>query len=146
MARRRAVTAIYAGLLGWILWGWWNTSGSRPAWLASRIFLAITLHFAGWFVLTSHRTGIWRITNDPDGAIDERQRAVRDRAYRSSYLVLSGLLIAAFGYGIVAVDWGLPRPRTHGALGLVVWTVVVLVTLLPTTVLAWSEPDPAADD
>lgn len=66
--------------------------------------------------------------------VDERQRAVLDRAYRYAYWILAVVGGAALLYGLTG--WTVIRRDLRFAL---FFTVVVT---LPTAVVAWTEPDP----
>lgn len=70
------------------------------------------------------------------GRADERQRALRNRAYLWAYLI--------FGFAIGSL-WFWPLPDTLG----VFWKVFAFFSLygtLPTAVIAWLEPDPVPDE
>lgn len=84
-----------------------------------------------------------------DPSIDERQRQVRDRAYRQAYHVVSVLALLSFVAGwsfwnIAVVDHfqEMVTPRHLMALAFFYFMgVMVLVPSLPAACLAWSEPD-----
>lgn len=144
--RRRGVLAAYGGLAGWAAWSWLNLGYDPATWIKSGIFLAMAVHSVGLAVLASARVGAWKLANDSDARLDERQRAVRDRAFRCGYALLGGAVVLAASYLALALDFGWPLPRSAGAIQLVIWTVVVATTTIPTAVLAWTEPDPDPDD
>ena len=66
--------------------------------------------------------------------VDERQRAVLDRAYRYAYWILAAVGGAVLLYGITG-NGLIPKDLRLGLF----FTVVVT---LPTAFVAWSEPDP----
>jgi|GEM_PF-1578739 len=83
-----------------------------------------------------------RLAQSPDGDLDERQVAVRDRAYLESYrvfvaVVLVGLLVVGIGSDVVdrplLVDFDVVQP--------VLWAGILYGMLLPSAVVAWGEPD-----
>ena len=69
---------------------------SWPVWVLSQLGL--------WFLLDQATVGVLRL--DP-GQLDERQQAVRDRAYRRAYRVVQ-VVLAAF----LVAAWAGPRPVT----------------------------------
>jgi hypothetical protein len=76
--------------------------------------------------------------------LDERQRSVRDRAFRIAYLILSLVFLA----GTAFYSWRFVRPeQSHGThFVLPVGIGVILLSLtLPLAVVAWTEPDPPED-
>ncbi|ADI15602.1 hypothetical protein [Truepera radiovictrix] len=78
----------------------------------------------------------------PGGMLDERQLAVRDRAFRVSFWVLSASVLFAALYGYLAADSGLFwLPQTSSERQAVFWGVWLFVTTLPAAVLCWLEPD-----
>jgi len=141
--RRRSVLAAYGGLLGWVAWSWLNLRIDPATWIKAGIFLAIAVHFVGLAVLASARGGVWKLANEPDARLDERQRAVRDRAYRRGYALLGAAVVLAATYLALALAFGWPLPRSTGAVQMVLWTVIVVTITIPAAVLAWTEPDPA---
>ena len=70
--------------------------------------------------------------------LDEGQRLSQDRAFRHAYYGLTGLLLAVIlGLQVAAdhgINWGIALPG-------IFWRVLMLAMLLPTAVIAWSEPD-----
>ena len=122
------------------------------------VLVAVAGLSAEWFWLTSRANwwGMWRsnrkalrweelrargaTAQEIDAAlirvddVDERQRAVLDRAYRYAYWILAAVGAAALLYGIMG-DGLIPKDLRLGLF----FTVVIT---LPTAVVAWSEPDP----
>jgi len=90
-----------------------------------------------------------RVADRPTSSLDERQQAVRNRAYRAAYLfVFYGLTLAVGGAMVlfftgteVASRW-VSHPAGHPAVitGFGVATLQ-LVSLLPTAIVAWTERD-----
>jgi len=90
-----------------------------------------------------------RVADRPTSTLDERQQAVRNRAYRGAYLIVfyritlavGGSMLLFFTGHELAARW-LSHPASHPALlsGLGAATLQ-LVSLLPTALVAWSERD-----
>lgn len=78
--------------------------------------------------------------------LDERQRAVNDRAHRVAYQVMSVLLLASLvpAYLLDGELWPGAVVRTVPLLLLA--TLAITHLLLPQLILAWSEPDPVAPE
>ena len=78
----------------------------------------------------------------PDQQLDERQRLVRDRAYRLAYRILSSVSLAVVVYVLATRLFdGLWRPDggTVYVAAFVGYCAVVLC--LPAAILAWTEPE-----
>jgi len=100
--------------------------------------------FAGWMLL---RRAVETTADLPDDALDERQRAVRDRAYLVAYRFVDAIFFAAAVYGALAWDTGLLwLPDDWVAVQACVWAVFLLVTTLPSAALAWAEPEPVGEE
>jgi len=87
-----------------------------------------------------------RMAQSPDRDLDERQIAIRDRAYLVSYrafsaIVLGGLLVA----GILPDVLDRPLAVTFEAVQPVFWGAFLYSIILPSAVVAWQEPDLPAD-
>lgn len=100
--------------------------------------LALLLMLSAFAVYAFRR----RLAQSPDGDLDERQVAVRDRAYLESYrvfvaVVLLGLLVV--GIGSDAVDR--PLLVTFDVVQPVLWAAILYGMLLPSAVVAWRETD-----
>lgn len=76
-----------------------------------------------------------------DDALDESQREVRDRAYRLAYRALAVVFVTGLAYLQFALLEGLPLPAAE-RVGMLSPFGVWLTTTLPTTIVAWTEPDP----
>jgi hypothetical protein len=81
-----------------------------------------------------------------DRELDERQRAMVDRALVVSYGVLTAVI--AFALGALAVKLTFDGPITFGMGELVPWLIAIGIyePLLPFAALAWIEPDAPVDD
>lgn len=82
----------------------------------------------GCWLLIYAATGF--IADKRGRALDERQRRVRDRAYFYAYLWLAGVAIVVY---LIA------GRRDYGTL---VMYVLLSYVILPSSVIAWLEPDP----
>jgi hypothetical protein len=86
------------------------------------------------------RTGLYDAGHQQDTALDERQRYVRDRAYRWSYSFVALLLIMQMFYTAVALDKNLWLPDSYEQANVLFWALFLLVMTLPPCLLAWTEP------
>jgi hypothetical protein len=78
--------------------------------------------------------------------LDERHRAARDRGYRYGFRILASAATA-----LLAVAFYLPVDRLLGAANRMAWLAITivgvyLIWMLPTMVVAWTEPDPPNRD
>jgi hypothetical protein len=128
--------------------------------IAFLVLAAIELTGPIWFVLIAATLAVnvllflatHRVADLPTSALDERQRAVRDRSFRVAYRVVAGLILVTIGGGIILFTSGvgaptwLSYPGQHSAvvmgLGL---ACLQLVSLLPTALIAWTERDEPAE-
>jgi hypothetical protein len=144
---RRGLIATYLGTLaamtavGWIDALRHHVPGYSTGRLWFGLFVAVLVEQA---VLEKATRGLFRLRA---GALDERQRAVRDLGYRYGFRILA----AAATVIAVAAVW-LPVDRLLRGTDRLEWmaiavAVVYLLWMLPTMVVAWIEPDePAPDD
>lgn len=146
---RLAVLALYVGypsVVG-LLWlgsqlhrGW---SPLRAA-LTVPLALSVVAVLVGGFILLS-RPAI-NLPNIADRDLDERQRQVRDRAYRIAYRLAGGALFLVSLITFVALSAGRPVAPTPESAQAAFWGVFIVVTTLPTAIIAWTEPDPHDHD
>lgn len=141
--RRVAVIAIYLGyLLMTLLWTPAKALGWGWAVIVSSLGLLAVM---GYAMLMVSQYGIMSSQNK--ASLDERQEAVRNRAYRLAYGILGALACFAALYLYIAADSGsLWLPTTSNELQAAFWGVLLLTSTLPAAVLAWTEPDPVAPD
>jgi hypothetical protein len=89
-----------------------------------------------------------RVAELAEHALDERQEAVRNHAYRLAYRVVMHALIWPIGLVVVLASFSDPfgwlaALWANTALVVALGTgVVQLLAFLPTMILAWTEPDP----
>lgn len=143
--RRRAVIALYVGYPAFValLWLGSQLRHADASTLALATILPLVASVAamltGGYVLLS-RTAI-NLPNILERMLDERQRLVRDGAYRVAFRIVSGVLLVAALYMFMALSAGWPLPRSGEAGHAIFWAVFVVTTTLPTAIIAWTEPD-----
>jgi hypothetical protein len=86
------------------------------------------------------------LAHQPNGALDERERGVRDTLYLTSYRIvgsiLGGIFLAGFMAKFIAeLEVNLDQIPTDTALGIVV-TAAMFLWVLPSLVHAWTDPIP----
>jgi hypothetical protein len=142
-ARRGLVLSLYLGYA--LILTLFATREALPSgWFAPLAFILLLVTALSYIGLyTSTRS----VADASDGQLDERERSVRDSAYRFAYQALSGTFLLSAFYTMVAMDGGsLWFPRTLNEASAVFWGVFLLATTLPTAIIAWREPDPVDDD
>lgn len=104
--------------------------------------IAVTIAAWGsWWVL---RISTRTVAELPERFLDERQRALRNRAYFYAYLILGWVVTALATVGLVAFvlvsenDAVTLTTTWDQALGLVLF-LTLLISLLPSMVVAWSD-------
>ncbi len=85
------------------------------------------------------------------GKLDERERTVRDNAYRLAYHIVTGILLWTLLYAQLAsqFQWWLPQPPERmlsPIIGLTLGLVLAVTSTLPTSIIAWNEPDPEPEE
>lgn len=137
--RRALVLATYLGYMVLVAMFWARSVRDLPNWFLLLILVpgfVTLLSFAGLY------TSTYSMADQPDKRLDERQRMVRDRAYRFAYHALAAVFLVAALYAYIALDSGsLWFPRTSNQLNAFFWGAMLLATTLPTAVIAWTEPD-----
>ncbi len=85
------------------------------------------------------------IANLTDRQADERQQTVRNRAFRYAYLIIQVVLAVI---GILTVLYASPRVAMGEHVSVEMSTVIFVLTavvwnmsVLPTVLVAWTEPD-----
>lgn len=82
------------------------------------------------------------IADDADGALDERQLAVRNRTYLDAYRVVGAVVVVWSAYLSIAADstkfW---FPSTPYAWLVCFETTLVVALFTPSVLLTWREPD-----
>lgn len=140
--RRVAVVATYLGLAATVALLWGEASGTLPGWSIWPAAAGAVVAVAGLAgsAATATRATWWQ------APLDERDRAVRDHAYRRAYWIVSILVLLALAYAMLAAErpgWWLPeRQSDYWALFIV---LAIVTGVLPTTIVAWIEPDEEPD-
>jgi hypothetical protein len=116
--------------------------------LEQPLLLVLAVAFGGVFLHSLVRLGLghkpWNITGKPDAELDERQVQLRNRVYYLAYGLLSIILGVGLFYWYIATDAArleLWLPRSSFEAAAVFWGLLILLSSLPTAVLAWLEPD-----
>lgn len=115
-----------------------------PAFAAVGSIAGIVITAAAWGCWWLLRISLRTVADLPDRFLDERQRAERNRAYLSAYLILgwivAGLLtVALVGFVLVSENDAVTLTTTWDqALGLVL-SLTLLIALLPSMTLAWRD-------
>ena len=86
------------------------------------------------------------LAQQPNGALDERERGIRDTLYLTSYRIavsiLAGIFLAGFMAKFIAeLEVNLDQIPTDTALGIAV-TAAMFLWVLPSLVHAWTDPVP----
>lgn len=113
--------------------------GTRMSALASG---AVPLAFAALVIAGTSGVGLLlatrKVAEGLDGLLDECERAVRAVAHRIAFRII--------GYARLAADTrALWLPRAPGEVTLALLLVCLPVYLLPTAIVAWAEPEAAAE-
>ncbi len=121
-----------------------------PAFAADTVAIGVVVAvaaFAGWGLL---RYSIRTVADLPERFLDERQRALRNRSYVSAYLILGWIVgglatIGLVAFVIVSENDTVTLTTTWGqALGGVL-SLTLLISMLPSLVVAWSDPGEYVD-
>lgn len=103
------------------------------------VVLTLVPAWGAWWLLQRVVRGMADL---PEAYVDERMRAVRDRAYRLAYVTLAGLVLPILVGLYIAADARLvqwrPEPRHLHTL---FWVVQLTAMMLPSMFLAWNEPE-----
>lgn len=106
--------------------------------------LAAGVALIGFIVVSVYlyyRTGLWHFGNAPDEQVDERQIQIRNQAYRFAYIGLSTVVLLVIIFITLASDFQWSVPTTYEQLGPLFWVAWTFVMTLPSSILAWTEPD-----
>lgn len=143
-ARRKIVAAIGLGLAALLVFDYLASSSDGVIGILSRALVATVL-LAGIFALIT--TSTWFMMNAPDGALDERERALRGRVYFDAYVALAGVVaFAGLYFATLGPDFGLWMPQNQDQWWTIAWAALSLALLLPTAIYAWRAPDPLVDE
>jgi hypothetical protein len=132
---RALVLATYASFAGAVLT---RTLGETyPIVLPAFAVLAVATVLFAYKLM---RGELWRITNDEDRKLDEREILLRNRAYRGAYITLASALLLALVYWQIASDAGLWLPQGESAQAILVAGAFLFALTLPSAALAWIAP------
>ena len=86
------------------------------------------------------------LAQQPNGALDERERGIRDTLYLTSYRIVASILAGIFLAGFIAkfiaeLEVNFDQIPTDTALGIAV-TAATFLWVLPSLVHAWTDPIP----
>jgi len=119
----------------------------EPGWLSRTIWAPIVIvlfgaTLAGVFAIY----GYARDRASMDAALDEREQRIRDQAWIHAYGFLSVVVVAVVA--ILALVTSFVGPVTIGmeVIGPVGISLALYLPILPSAMLAWTEPDIPADD
>lgn len=146
--RRRMVALLYLGYpIG--VSAVWLSGQLREANALPLVYAAGAVAIAGilativaYFKLMGHTTV--NLPNIAGRALDERQRRVRDGAFRGAYYALM-TLVTLIGAGVLLVSIVGDNPTvavTNGTAQVIWWAVFIVTNTLPTAIIAWNESDP----
>ena len=113
-----------------------------PAFAQGGSIIGIMVTAAAWAVWGLLRMSVRTVADLPDRFLDERQRALRNRAYVYAYLILGWVVCALATAGLVAFvivsdnDAATVTATWGQGIGLVL-SVTLLTSLLPSMVVAW---------
>jgi hypothetical protein len=140
--RRLHVLGLYGGYLAVAL------SWALASHLGQPLLFVLVIAFGLVFLNSLVKLGLghkpWNITGKPDAELDERQVQLRNRVYYLAYGLLSSILGVGLIYWYIATDaqrLALWLPSSPVEVGAVFWGLLLLLSSLPTAVLAWLEPD-----
>jgi hypothetical protein len=138
--RRGVVLAMYAGFAVFlaIMYLGYSATPRWPWWLA--VPAIVTFVATGYaFVRLAMAPGY--AADTLDRFLDERQRLVRDRAYRVAYYVVTGLMIL-LSVGVIYIAGSEDTWSAWREPALFLPWAAFIVGSLPTAIVAWAEPDP----
>jgi hypothetical protein len=141
--RRRVVIAMYGSWLlaalsaamGVQAQGQWSSTGLAVLAVGSLVTMTVSAVWLG------RRTYV----NSPqvaDRELDERLVQIKNQAYRAAFRIFTSFVVVAWPLSLLlaAIEPG-GRGTARGFL--IYFGVGLLVTTLPTAIVAWREPDPA---
>ncbi|MCX6596540.1 MAG: hypothetical protein NTV70_09245 [Acidobacteria bacterium] len=136
--RRALVVAMYGGYAAYMLLRGLAVSFDSGALGLAGIAALVGCAAAAWALL--YQTPYWNWGNAPDGSLDERELAVRNRSYRVAYSAYAAITLLPVVYVSIAIDH--PRlwlPRTYDEVSRIVWAMILTSGTLPSALLAWDD-------
>ncbi len=139
-SRRRAlVVATYLGFAAFML-AMYRGYTAEPRWPALLAIFAAILFVATAAAFVRLVTAPGYAADTLDRRLDERQRLVRDRAYRVAYYALT-LLFGALSLAVLYAAGNDEAWQSMRVPALFLPWLTFLPGSLPTAVVAWTEPD-----
>ena len=142
--RRFWLVAAYASLAALLFLGWTGVLTSDT--------LILTAAFAVMAVFVRLNRATGTVADKPKSVLDERQEAMRNRAYRLSYQIMMVLaLLLGLAFALVRSSFTdypsfFALSDTEAAVRAALGVYFVLLFILPTTVIAWLEPNPPTEE
>lgn len=140
--RRRVVIAMYGTYL-LIALGLQLSFVASARWMTAGLGVLAVVAIAG-ATLSNGWLGRRTYVNAPqleDRELDERLVQIKNQAYRTAYKIITPSVLVAgpLAYLLLSIE-----PGSHGIAHavLIYGFIALLVTTLPTAVMAWREPDP----
>jgi hypothetical protein len=144
-SRRRAlVVATYTGFAAFMV-VMYRGYTAEPRWPAPLAIIAVILFVATAAAFIRLVTAPGYAADTVDRRLDERQRLVRDRAYRVAYYMLT-LLFGGLSLGILYAAASDDAWSSVRVAALFLPWLTFLPGSLPTAVVAWTEPDLPEDN
>lgn len=142
--RRFAVVTLYLGYLAGLLFCLLTFRGFLPHGLGMVLMIVSGLGvLLGLIGVMQSRATLFLGSIE---MLDERQRAIRDRAYYSAYRALSVIGVGGVLYLALVQLRRLPQVQLgSGEAMLLAGGAVLLLLTLPSAIMAWTEPDPPED-
>jgi hypothetical protein len=138
--RRETVAALYGSGLCMLACARLYAVSKMPGWLLGSLLFGLLVGY-GWWVLNQFAL---LYCAEGDARADERQLALRDRAFFRAYQWICGLLaLLLLSWYLASSGRALPLwyPRTAADFNLVFLTFIVVSVTLPHALLAWWEED-----
>ncbi len=143
LLRRRVVIAMYGSWLliplGFVLSFQARGSNLKHAIVDALALGAVAIVTVSWIWL-GRRTYV-NSPQLPDSELDERLLQVKNQAYRTAYRIFGALVLIAWPLSLLLL---VNDPGGNGITTalLIFGGVALLMTTLPTAIVAWREPDP----
>jgi hypothetical protein len=118
--------------------------------IAGLLMVAVALMIFAWLA----GSGLQRIAQEPESALDERELQLRNRAAYQAFSVFAGIVLIGLMYLMLRQDladstrWAaaaqtLWAPSTGAHWNAVFWGLLLLALTLPAAILSFNRDDPA---
>jgi len=141
--RREIVLALYGSGLSMLACVRLYAVSNMLRWLLGGLLFGLLVAY-GWWVLNRFALLYCAEGASCGSLVDERQTALRERAFYRSYQFLCGMVaLVLLSWYLASSGTALPLwyPRTPGDFNLVFLTFLVVSVTLPHALLAWWEED-----